>query len=280
VNTRLILAVGGMAALAGAALPASAQEVVEHNGTLAIRPVVRPANRASRIVGLPVRNYQNQELGRVEDVVFDLNTGRIAYVVVAVPSDTGDRWVAVPPGALTAAADGSNQLVMNMDRLRLQSAPTFARDNWPDVDRPFTGAEAFWGPALNVAEREGVDLNRPPVTVYTPPPNDYRTYQGVAPRYESSTTTERTRPYVTRSSFRGQVTAVNPETRTMSVESKAGEIRDFVFSDRPNLQLKNNRNPRIVDIKVGFPVIVGYREDPDGTLTAQTVIRTDTPEVK
>ena len=267
-----------------------AQEVVDRYGTpvdnsLTVRPIVRNANRASRIVGLRVRNYQNQELGRVEDVVFDFNTGRIAYVALSVPGIGGDHLVAVPPGAIVPATDGSNQLVMNIDPARLETAPSFARDNWPEVDRSFAGAEEFWGPTLNLrpgdryySSRNSDYYPRPPVTqTYR---DEYRVDQGVAPRYQASTSTEQSRPYVTRSSFRGQVIAVDPETRTMSVESKTGEIRDFVFSDRPNLQLKNTRNPRIIDIKVGYPVIVGYREDPDGTLMAQTVIRTDTPEVK
>lgn len=66
----------------------------------------------------------------------------------------------------------------------------------------------------------------------------------------------------------------------MTLENEWGRTREFVFDDKPTITLKDNRNPKIVDLKVGFPVSVGYHEKADGTFVAQTIIRTDTPEVK
>jgi len=271
---------------------ALAQDVTEHTWTTGNEPagllVTRPAavhnsNRASRIVDMRVLNSQNQDLGRVEDVVFDLQTGRIAYVVLALPGAFGSRLVAVPPSALSNMAGDSNTLVLNIDPVRLDRSTTFSRDNWPDLDRPFAGNERLWGMST-----DRYDPNR--VVPYQPYRSDsFASDQGASPRYEASSSTERfippppptERPLdVRRSSFRGKVIAVNPETRALSVESSTGEIHDFIIGDRPNIQLKNNRNPRIVDIKVGYPIVVGYREEPDGTSIAQTIIRTDAPEVR
>jgi hypothetical protein len=81
-------------------------------------------------------------------------------------------------------------------------------------------------------------------------------------------------------SFRGSIVAVNPEARTMSVEAPTGEVRHFEFGDRPNLQLFHTRYPRLIDLRVGFPVRVGFRVEQDGTHVAHTVIRTDRPEVR
>jgi hypothetical protein len=242
---------------------------VETQGAL-----VPNADRASRIVGMHVKNYQNQDLGRVQDVVFNLQSGKVAYVVLALPTGQGDKLLAVPPTALLPSAADPNRLVMNLDRGRLESLQGFSSSSWPDPNHPFVGSEALWG--YSVAPP-------PPPTsppAYSPPPPPPPEYQGTAPRYQVYTGTDQYQTLGERSSFRGRIIAVSPESRTMTVEGNNGEVRDFVFADRPNLQLKNTRYPRIVDLKVGFPVSVGYRQDPNGTCVAQTVIRTDTPEVK
>ncbi len=66
----------------------------------------------------------------------------------------------------------------------------------------------------------------------------------------------------------------------MTVENEWGKSREFGFDEKPMITLKDSRSPRLVDLKVGFPVSVGYYERPDGTYIAQTIIRTDAPEVK
>jgi len=64
----------------------------------------------------------------------------------------------------------------------------------------------------------------------------------------------------------------------MTVEGPSG-TREFKFTERPTLTLKDNRNPRLSDLRVGFPVTVGFHEE-NGTYMAHSVIRSDTPEVK
>jgi sporulation protein YlmC with PRC-barrel domain len=293
-NAKQIPAFTGLLLLSlGVFRPALAQDGVERTWNpredrdhfTTTRPgAVRNSNRASQVVGMHVRDYQDRDLGRIDDVVLDFRTGRIAYVVLAVPAQAGDRFVAVPASALSQGND-ANRLVLNVDRSQLERAPSFARDSWPDLDRPLPGMEIFGVPTADRDRRYSSypsDANRPIVETFPRERTDtYTTGQGVAPRYEGSTATERWQTPVTaaprRSSFRGRIVAVNPETRMLSVEAESGEIRDFVIGDRPNIQLKNSSNPRIIDLKVGFPIVVGYRENPDGTSIAQTIIRTDAP---
>lgn len=246
------------------------------------------ANRATQIVGTHVWNYQDQDLGRIDDVVFDFRTGRIAYAVLRTPGPYGDKLVAVPPAALANAPLNGDRLVLNLDRARLDRVPAFAMDRWPDLERPFAGAEDVWGPLITTdryawrdeptAPPYSVRTWREDTTVY-PPGN-----QGAPPRYEGATGSSFTvipeRARTERSTFRGRVVAVSPENRTITIESANGETRDFVFADRPTITLKDSRNPSIVDIKVGYPVTVGFRESPDGRYVAQTLIRSDAPEVR
>jgi sporulation protein YlmC with PRC-barrel domain len=44
-------------------------------------PVTR-INKSSTLIGTEVRTHDNQRVGNVHDVVFDINSGRIAYYVV------------------------------------------------------------------------------------------------------------------------------------------------------------------------------------------------------
>jgi hypothetical protein len=64
----------------------------------------------------------------------------------------------------------------------------------------------------------------------------------------------------------------------MTVEGPNGS-RTFSFADRPVIALKDSRNPSLIDLKVGFPVVVGYQQE-DGKYIATTVTRTDAPEVR
>jgi sporulation protein YlmC with PRC-barrel domain len=113
-----------------------------------LRTKVTQINRASDVVGMQVRNLQGERLGNIEDLVFDFDTGQIAYAVVNVGGflGIGGRLVAVPLEAL-AAPRGEEHLLLNADRERLENAPGFDRNNWPDLDHPAWGAAAGFGRA-------------------------------------------------------------------------------------------------------------------------------------
>lgn len=101
-----------------------------------------PVDRASSLIGMKVRNAQNQTLGTVKDVVFDLQTGRISYVVLKKAGrthGTGD-YAAVPPSALTPSQD-MRHLILNTDKTALQHSQGFSRNNYPPVGEPAYGAQ-------------------------------------------------------------------------------------------------------------------------------------------
>jgi sporulation protein YlmC with PRC-barrel domain len=110
---------------------------------LASRHAVAKINKATSLTGMAVRNMQNEKLGDVKDIVLDLPSGKISYVVLSVGGflGIGDKLIAVPPSAFTiSAADDS--LVLDADKAKIQSAPGFVQTAWPDVNDPqFT---AYW----------------------------------------------------------------------------------------------------------------------------------------
>jgi sporulation protein YlmC with PRC-barrel domain len=93
---------------------------------------------ASKLRGHKVINYDNEDLGTVEDFVLDMATGRPGYAILSFLCVAGtEKLLPVPITALTVDAVG-HRLVLNADRNTLKYAPGFDRQNWPDT------ADARW----------------------------------------------------------------------------------------------------------------------------------------
>ena len=58
--------------------------------------------KASKVMGTPVKNLQDEKLGKVENLMVDLSAGRIVAVVISSGGfiGIGDELSAVPPAAL------------------------------------------------------------------------------------------------------------------------------------------------------------------------------------
>lgn len=106
---------------------------------------VTVANRASKLVGMDVENRSGEKLGKIEDLVVDMNTGRISYAVLSVGGflGVGEKYIAVPPSAFEFSAH-DKKLVLNADKAKLERAHGFAKNNWPSVENPEWGAEGLW----------------------------------------------------------------------------------------------------------------------------------------
>jgi len=96
---------------------------------------------AGTLAGDRVRNAAGEDLGKVEEIMIDLASGRVAYVVLSFGGflGIGDKLFAVPWQALRID-EGEHQFVLDVDRKTLENAPGFDKDNWPDMADPSFGA--------------------------------------------------------------------------------------------------------------------------------------------
>src|SRR5688500_6424477 len=96
------------------------------------REAVRRTNKASGLLGMEVRNAENQKLGEVKDLVMDMNSGRISYAVLSVGGflGIGEKLIAVPPGALKAT-DAGEYMTLNADKTKIQDATELAVNDMP-----------------------------------------------------------------------------------------------------------------------------------------------------
>jgi sporulation protein YlmC with PRC-barrel domain len=91
------------------------------------------AEKASHIIGLEVKDYQNEKLGKVNDLALDLETGRIVQVILSIGGffGIGDTLMAVPPGALHY--DAADKVIhLNADKEKLKAAPQFEMSKWAE----------------------------------------------------------------------------------------------------------------------------------------------------
>ena len=126
---------------------------------------VHKFNKASGLLGMEVRNRDNLKLGEVKDLVME-SPSRVSYAVLAVGGvlGIGEKLIALPPSALKPAEDGSNHLILNADKAKIQAAPGFAATAWPlpgdaEIDRFWSDLKATGAPAASErSTRSDIDI--------------------------------------------------------------------------------------------------------------------------
>jgi sporulation protein YlmC with PRC-barrel domain len=231
------------------AVAGAAQETKTLPGEYRTQPgesVLTKANKASGLIGMDVRNQQNEKLGDIKDLAVDLHTGKIAYAVLSVGGflGIGDKYIAVPPGEFTLSPDGK-ELILNADKARIEGAPGFAKTSWPDLNSWQTHSQ-YWmkdstalgtaGTAVRSGRESGGTLGTTDLSPGT---------------------------------FTGRVTAVDHASNMVTVEDASGK-HQFMTSDRSSVTLKNDATARLENLKVGDHVTVRYH-DQNGTKVADSI---------
>ncbi|MCE9592607.1 MAG: PRC-barrel domain-containing protein [Planctomycetes bacterium] len=100
---------------------------------------------ASKIIGEAVINRENENLGKIHELVFDAGNGHLTYAVLSFGGfmGMGNKLFALPWGALEFSRT-ENKLVLNVDKEKLKSAPGFdSAAKWPDF------ADRTWGSSIH-----------------------------------------------------------------------------------------------------------------------------------
>jgi sporulation protein YlmC with PRC-barrel domain len=104
---------------------------------------MRPGNpvllSASTLAGDDVYNLKEEKIGRIQDIMLDMASGRIRYAVMSSGGflGMGDRLFAIPWAALTLDA-GQHRFILDVATEKLKQAPGFDKYHWPDM------ADAVW----------------------------------------------------------------------------------------------------------------------------------------
>lgn len=108
--------------------------------------------KADDVVGVEVKNPQNEDLGKVEAVMLDKYDGTVRYVVLSFGGflGMGDKLFAMPWEVFSYNED-KDCFIINVDKETLKHSPGFDKDHWPNM------SDAQWGQTVHkyygVAER-------------------------------------------------------------------------------------------------------------------------------
>jgi sporulation protein YlmC with PRC-barrel domain len=95
---------------------------------------------ASTLTGDRVVNAAGDDLGKINEIMIDTRSGRVAYAVLSFGGflGMGDKLFAIPWDRM-ALDQNRRCFVLNVDKATLERAPGFDKDNWPDM------ADQSWG---------------------------------------------------------------------------------------------------------------------------------------
>jgi len=100
--------------------------------------------KASKLIGMTVKNKQDEKVGKVDNLMVDLENGRIVHVIVSSGGflGIGDALSAVPPSTFHY---DTAQRILHLDTTKeaLAAAPHFKSNEWPSLDDPGYAGEVY-----------------------------------------------------------------------------------------------------------------------------------------
>ncbi len=89
---------------------------------------------ANTLIGDDVHNPFGEALGEIKEIMLDMRTGKVAYAVLSYGGlfSLGEKLFAVPWMALKLDTE-NKRFVLDVDKERLEKAPGFDADHWPDM---------------------------------------------------------------------------------------------------------------------------------------------------
>lgn len=120
---------------------------------------------ASKLMGAQIKSATGETLGTLTDFILAPQSGRIEFGVLSLtgptgttPTGAGEKLTPIPWPLLTfnpPPAGGGQQYTFtaNVDQNKLNSAPSFDRNNWPDLSQPEWHQKIF--SYYGISPREG-----------------------------------------------------------------------------------------------------------------------------
>jgi sporulation protein YlmC with PRC-barrel domain len=92
---------------------------------------------ASAVLDAPVRNSAGEDLGKIEDVVIDPETGNLKYAILSFGGVLGINKKVFPiPWSSFSTSRTRDYVLLNMNEDTLRRAPGIERSAWPDMTDP------------------------------------------------------------------------------------------------------------------------------------------------
>jgi sporulation protein YlmC with PRC-barrel domain len=119
---------------------------------------------AATLIGDSVVNSSGEDLGKIEAIMLDVTSGRVAYAVLSFGGflGMGSKLFAIPWPALALDA-AEKRFILGVSKDRLKNAPGFDKDHWPSMADPTWATEVhayynvtpYWDDDLDTARDRG-----------------------------------------------------------------------------------------------------------------------------
>lgn len=127
----------GSVALVGLVIPVIGLQAEHDKDKKGDKKGLSHCSKASEIIGMEVRNLQDEKLGKIEDLVLDLQGGGVSYAILSSGGvlGIGDKLVPVPASHFSYASS-EKKLILDTDKKTLEGAIPFTKKDWPDLNNP------------------------------------------------------------------------------------------------------------------------------------------------
>ena len=108
---------------------------------------------AATLQGDSVYNLEGDNLGKIDEIMIDVEEGVVAYAVLSFGGflGLGDKLFAIPWASLTVDEE-NKRFILNVEKEKLKKAEGFDKNNWPDMSNPswrdrnysFYDIEPYW----------------------------------------------------------------------------------------------------------------------------------------
>jgi hypothetical protein len=155
---------------------------VENQGTT--------ANPVNKILGAPVVNNSGQNLGTLNNMIVNYNAGKVDFGVLSLNQSASGQLVPVPWSTLHASSTQPLTFTFTGDPAKLQGAPSFSQNSWPDVNQSSwrQSIYSYYGVAYGGGESPaGIlvgSVNYPGTTTTYKPANDMQQQRPTGPSAE------------------------------------------------------------------------------------------------
>lgn len=98
---------------------------------------------ATSIIGDKVYNLEGEHMGAIEDIMIDIHSGKIEYVVIEFGGflTIGEKYFAIPFRLLHVDTEKKG-FIFNQSKEMLEKAPGFDMSHWPETN--FHGENSYW----------------------------------------------------------------------------------------------------------------------------------------
>jgi sporulation protein YlmC with PRC-barrel domain len=126
-------------------------ETLENDNVTGVNDSGRKANTpvnyltASSLIGNKVYNKEDEQLGDIKDIMIDVHSGKIDYMIIEFGGflGIGEKLFAVPFRALVLDTE-RHAFILNQKREVLENAPGFDKEHWPNTN-VVQKVYAYWG---------------------------------------------------------------------------------------------------------------------------------------